>query len=37
LTIAAIMTAGIRRFETACMYFVAAGVAVGFTAIVLAS
>ncbi len=39
LAIAAIVTASIRRFEAACMYFVGAGVAVGFaiiTAIVLA-
>ena len=39
LAFAAIVTAGIRRFEGACIYFVAAGVAVGFaiiTAILLA-
>jgi hypothetical protein len=39
LAIAAIVTASIRRFEHACIHFVAAGVAVGFaiiTAIVLA-
>jgi hypothetical protein len=29
LAIAAIVAASVRRFEGACMYFVAAGVAVG--------
>ena len=39
LAVAAIVTANTRRFERACMYFVAAGVAVGLAivaAIVLA-
>ena len=39
LAVAAIVTANTRRFERACMYFVAAGVAVGWAmvaAIVLA-
>jgi hypothetical protein len=39
VAIAAIVTASIRRFEGACVYFVAAGAAVGFaiiTAVLLA-
>jgi hypothetical protein len=40
LAVAAIVTASVRRFQGACMYFVAAGLAVGLaivTAIVLVS